>query len=281
MALLLVYPASLARLNARLKCPKNTRDDSSLTVALLPWKTSPTIYKPQNFQKPFDVRYGAMEPVVEKWKTHGIGSVYSAAARMSLKLLSFDDWVLPFMPGRNYCIWSYPVDPLPSDGGKKIDRLRVRPETKALLRILDETGAKNVGYNADLRVIFVHVGALRTINNLPSVTKWRSERFDVHFIAYGFHESVPKSRWGTHEVFPLGEFSLSLQFNRQVIITPTAGGIVTFTYRALLDDPYYAAQLIEKLHSHTLWTVYLLPSVLAVFIRRACVGDDPLTEYSR
>lgn len=57
------------------------------------------------------------------------------------------------------------------------------------------------------------------------------------------------------------------------------GGVVTFTFTALLENPVAVADIIEKIYSHRLWSCYILPSVFSMFIRLACPGTDPVVTY--
>lgn len=59
------------------------------------------------------------------------------------------------------------------------------------------------------------------------------------------------------------------------------GGVVTFTANALLESPLRTADLIEKIHKHPHWECYMLPSVLAIFVRLSCPGEDPLSLHAR
>lgn len=56
---------------------------------------------------------------------------------------------------------------------------------------------------------------------------------------------------------------------------------MTFTATALLESPFYVAELIEQIHKHPHWECYILPSVLAVFVRLSCPGEDPVSVYTR
>jgi len=109
-------------------------------------------------------------------------------------------------------------------------------------------------------VIFVHVGALRTLNKLPALADRRCKRPEIQFITYGSHESVKPIFWGFEQVFPVG-------------------GVVTFTFTALLENPVAIADIIERISSHRLWSCYILPSVLSKFIRLGCPGNDPIITY--
>jgi hypothetical protein len=107
------------------------------------------------------------------------------------------------MAGKEYCVWADSVEKSPKDSGKTLPK-PLRHETTLLKRLLDEIRAVNVGYKADLRAVFVHVGALRTLRRLPALMERLFKRPDVRFFTYGWHERVHPHQWGVREIFPVG-----------------------------------------------------------------------------
>jgi len=114
--------------------------------------------------------------------------------------LKFPKWLHDHMsqPNREFCIWNDGADGYP-----KLPYL----ETRWLLSILSHCRAKDAGRKADVRVVFVHVGAMKTLYKLPALVERRSRRPEIQFFTYGTHESVSPERWGIHEIFPLGVFN--------------------------------------------------------------------------
>lgn len=99
------------------------------------------------------------------------------------------------LPNRTYCAWwSF------EGGAEELSGL----ETKQLHGIMKACKAKNVGHKKDARVVFVHVGALQTLHQLPAFAERRCRRPEIHFYTYGTHMSVPRGRWGVHPIYPLG-----------------------------------------------------------------------------
>jgi hypothetical protein len=119
----------------------------------------------------------------------------------ALRILNFPQWLHDFIPGRNYCIWFAPVDGTQEESGLNI---KGKLDTQALVTILDRAQAKNVGYKTDVRVIFVHVGALNTLHRLPAFCERKLRCPELQFITYGKHPSVPEHRWGIREIYTLG-----------------------------------------------------------------------------
>lgn len=98
-------------------------------------------------------------------------------------------------PNQAYCVWWDS-----GDGTKDAPGL----ETRLLHAIMEECRAKDVGYKADVQAVFVHVGALKTINMLNALPERRAKRAELCFYTYGTHETVPREYWGIHGIFPIG-----------------------------------------------------------------------------
>jgi hypothetical protein len=90
-----------------------------------------------------------------------------------------------------YCVW-------PSVGERN------SLETDLLISILDRNGAKNAGFKGDVRLIFLHVGAMKSLSHLPALAEKRNKQPQIRFYTYGSHENVTPLRWQIREVFPIG-----------------------------------------------------------------------------
>lgn len=131
-----------------------------------------------------------------------IGGDHSAT---SLPNFRFPEWLHEFLPKQPFCVWFAPFDGTQDRHGTVLEG---KPETKRLLTILDRLKAKNVGYRKDLRVIFVHVGAIQTLHQLDAFRKRRFKCPHLQFITYGSHPTVPISRWGIREIYVLGSYGI-------------------------------------------------------------------------
>ncbi|KAF8078396.1 hypothetical protein FPV67DRAFT_1557732 [Lyophyllum atratum] len=240
----------------RFKAPFALQRPGSLVAALVPWtlmsaQLSKHSRKPPSTYLPFKAE---MEPIMkeERWeRTIRTKSTYHHA----LRVLKFPKWLHDFMSEegreRTFYIWSEP-----GDGTKRKPGM----ETHLLLAIMEQCGAKKPRHNlADTRVIFVHVGAIRTLYRLSGFQDICSTSLHIQFYTYGTHESVPPEYWGVREIYP-------------------CGGIVTFTPSAILDDPIGVLHRIQQVHSHPLWECYILPSTLGMIAKMYCQNesDDPL-----
>jgi hypothetical protein len=110
-----------------------------------------------------------------------------------IRMLKFPRSLYDFLllSARTYCIWP---------GGE-----RSSLETNSLIEILDRNGAKNVGLKGEVRVVFLHVGGMKSLPHLPGLAEKRSKQPQIRFYTYGTHEDVTPSRWHMREVFPIGE----------------------------------------------------------------------------
>lgn len=130
----------------------------------------------------------------------------------ALHILQFPKTLYDFVaaPNHPYCIWYAPGDCMPSGSGY---------ETSLLKEILSKCASKDVGYKAEARVIFVHVGALTRLQDLPGLAE-RRKHPNPRFITYGTYPSVPRERWGVRELYPIGMAILS---SKRMVYTHAMG----------------------------------------------------------
>ncbi|THH11778.1 hypothetical protein EW145_g413 [Phellinidium pouzarii] len=232
---MIVFPPSDKNLCKRLKIPPRYFVNDILVLALLPCHIPPSKYG-EMYYRPDNIKYSIHDEEVTK----ALKTVPKLAMRNSIQrdigILGFPEWFISFLPLRKYCIWTYRVTPTPKYG-------LARNDTQALQDVLKYLKAENVGHTGEVRVVFVHVGAVQTISRIHALADWRCNRPEIR------------------EIYPLG-------------------GIVTFSSDALLENPLGIADLIERIHSHPLWACYIHPSVLSVFVRLSCPGEDPVSAYS-
>lgn len=183
----------------RFNVPKDFQQSGTFVAALIPWALSP-LYQTHEWRKPFgpnapaDVALGLPMLDADRWD---FSLRTNPAYHHALHVLEFPKWLHDFMslPNRPYCVWWTPSDGTTSEPGL---------ETKLLHTIMEKCRAKNVGHKADVRVVFIHVGSLKTLHKLPALVERRNKRPDLQFFTYGSHETVSPQRWGIHEIFVLG-----------------------------------------------------------------------------
>jgi hypothetical protein len=211
VGVLVVFPSSLENLCSRFKVPDDMRQSGGLIVALFAWIRSEHL--DSKIQQPAVIRdeheNNVDLPVIPAdRRNHLIRN--DALYHHAIRILQFPSWLHDYMsmPNRPYCVWWTPGDGTISDKGL---------ETTLLISILNHCGAKNVGHKVDVRAVFVHVGALRTLYKFIALAERRSKRFEVQFITFGSHPSVPRDRWGIREIYPLG-VSLCLDLRKKSYI---------------------------------------------------------------
>ncbi|KZW02057.1 hypothetical protein EXIGLDRAFT_511641 [Exidia glandulosa HHB12029] len=138
-------------------------------------------------------------------------------------------------------------------------------ETADLFRALSATTAQWKKISEASHIIFIHLDHWRNLNKLPGLAHRRS-RADIQFWSYG---TSPLARAGTQggevrQIFPCGQ---CLRISRLAILRSdrsSAGGVVTFTARAIATHPEKVQELIKAIDQHPLWTCYIIPEVLGL-----------------
>ncbi|TFK40949.1 hypothetical protein BDQ12DRAFT_678640 [Crucibulum laeve] len=249
---ILLFPRSIERLSSAFRIPSELLVKGSLIATLLPWKLTPSQVamesrKPATLLIPSHTR---LQPTLEspRW----IRAIRTKLTyQHALHVLKFPLELHTFLSSRErpFCIW-YEV----GDGSKQ----NAGFETMLLYSIMEQCRASNVGKKADVRVVFVHVGALDTLHRLPALMERRAKTPHLRFYTYGTHESIMPEHWGIREIYP-------------------RGGVVTFTPTAILEDPMGTINRIRQLNQHPLWACYIHPSVLGIISTLCCKGRDPVS----
>ncbi|KAG5648146.1 hypothetical protein DXG03_006100 [Asterophora parasitica] len=242
--------------------PHEIKRNGSLVACLVPWSLASGqlqkhYRKPPNAYLPGKID---IEPLI-KDKTRWERTVKTKAAyQHAIRILQFPQWLSDYMSEegreRTYWVWSEG-----GDGTKKKPGM----ETLMLHAIMEQCRAKKPRSNlAETRVMFVHVGAVKTLHKFPGYLDFCSVASHVQFYTYGTHPTVPPPHWGVKEIYP-------------------CGGIVTFTPRTILEDPIRALRRIQQINSHPLWECYILPSTLGMVakLHGQKANDDPLALFDR
>lgn len=237
-----------------------------LIAALLPWKLT---IPPQSFRPPscfdLDVRQDLFLDKSRWERSLRLRPAYQHA----LRILQFPVGLHKFMsePNHSFDVWW--------DGGDGTKK-QAGVETYMLFSVMEQCRSKRVVFEprgniktsdprltsdhrnpAEPRVMFIHVGAVKTIRNLPGLLEF-SSRALTQFWTYGTHRSVASEHWGVREVYP-------------------CGGIVTFTPEAILSDYIDVLPKIQKICGHPMWACYIIPSVLGMIAKDE--GNDPLAMF--
>lgn len=184
-----------------------------MLAALLPWSLTVKEYKENQIHAvPSDlVPYtGLLDPqLLETLRKSGKGRklLQKPLFAEGLRIHNFDEATWDFLTRapRSYCVWHASADGTLAEPGY---------DTVTLTAVLDECNAKNVGYKSDVRVIFVHVGALPTLRKLQALAMRRCKQADLRIYSYGTHPTVHPDRWGLKELYPIGSLFMLYLFRR-------------------------------------------------------------------
>ena len=193
VAILLTFPPSMAELCKRFNAPEDFQSAVLVSTVIplsitakqkeLEWKDHTD--KPTKLAHQFD----KIVTAERRKNLLRFSPKYCRALRCLDFPKSLDDFLSSSV--RMYCVW-------PSVGERN------SLETDLLISILDRNGAKNAGFKGDVRLIFLHVGAMKSLSHLPALAEKRNKQPQIRFYTYGSHENVTPLRWQIREVFPIG-----------------------------------------------------------------------------
>ncbi|KAI0702474.1 hypothetical protein BC835DRAFT_1320860 [Cytidiella melzeri] len=260
VGLLVIFPPAITEICTLFRVPDYLSAQSTLLAALVPWSLTADEYVNNTSLQPLDnIRMtGQLDPDLQKvlsTNRQTLRLLQRPLFAQGLRIHKFTVEIYDFLTRspRSYCMWHSPPE------GKLDDS---KYETSLLVAVLDACGAKNKGYKSDVRVIFVHVGALSTLGKLPALAMRKCKQQDMRIYSFGTHSTVPPNRWGLREIYPIG-------------------GIVTFTPAALLEDPLGIYKLIKMVDQHPLWMCYVHPYVLAALFKQDYANSDPVAVVER
>ena len=191
-------------LNQRFNVPSDLLRPQSLVISLLPWQLS-TRQISMDWREPVSstlrkaVSIQPTLPDFARWER----SIRSKVSyHHALRLLQFPKELHDFMvreQARTFCVWW--------DGG---DNTNIKSyagiETNYLMSVMEQCRAGHVPTKTTTvaRVVFIHVGALKTVHKLPGLSERRGKHPSVRFYTYGTHDSVTPQFWGIREIWPCG-----------------------------------------------------------------------------
>ena len=268
----MLFPAGHPLATKFLKVPPGHASETPLQAALVPWELTAKEFCQAHWKARTSTLHPQLDPAfIPTLETAGRIVVTQRRYHQALHILGFPKALYDFMsaPNHPYCIWSAPGDEATSGPGY---------ETLLLKEILSTCASQEVGYKADARVVFVHVGALDKLHCLQALAERRAKRADVRFVTYGTHPNVSSERWGMREIYPMGTYSLQTTTSL-LMLTLLIGGIVTFTPSAIIQGHYRIFNRINEIAEHPAWECYVLPSVVAMVAKLSCQGVHPLQVY--
>lgn len=269
VGLLLVCPTALGSILDFFKCPKEPREGTDLVAVLVPWKVTVDNYQDKQWfatRRELYLKGGRMDSELNK-RTDGSRKLLNTDFNLGLRIHQFPPLVYEFLARtpRAYCIWHSPAD-----GPREAPGF----ETRILVAVLNALKARDVGLKTDVRVIFVHVGALKTFHKLGALAMRRCKQPDMRIYTYGTDRNVPPSRWYMREIYPVGtSLSNCLAHN---LTARCVGGVVTFTPLAMMRGLFDICDLIVRINKHVLWTCYIHPLAVGAIARMAYPREDPV-----
>ncbi len=272
-----MFPATNLILCKEYNVPSDLRKAGHFIAALLPWKIVGKKSRTHRLHRdPSDrthqfFRSGPQEVIQATERDLSLSK--EPSYHRAFSVLGFPKWLYNDLsdPEFKYCIWNKDGDGTQAEPGS---------ETMALKHILKERRAKDVGLKADAYVVFVHVGALKTLSALPALMERRMKRPDVQFMTYGTHHTIPPARWGMRLIYPLGKHYRRLRAACQLTCFLTTGGIATISPSVFVECPSAAYKLLDMLEQHPLWDCFVTPGVVALAARQT-QGSDPVSEFER
>ncbi|KAJ3541216.1 hypothetical protein NM688_g6118 [Phlebia brevispora] len=252
LGILFVYPSAMTDLSKFLQVPPEIQEGTRFIAALLMWSVTADDYKKNAWfptRRQLYAQGGRLDSELKK-RLAGSHKLSNALFALGLRIHRFTCPAYDFLgrTPRDYCLWYSPVDGTSNAPGF---------ETKTLQAVLSACKARNVGYKADVRVIFVHVGALKTFHSLVALGMRRCKQPDLRIYSYGTHETIPPDRWGLREIYPIG-------------------GIVTFTPLAIAQNPVGVFRLINRSEEHPLWASFIHPCTVAAVAKITSPDHDPV-----
>lgn len=167
VGLLIVFPTGHEISERLLKVPTTLAGETPLQVALLPWELTTKEFRAATWKSRSLTLEHTLDPAFAA-ALEATGRKVTTQRRFyqALHILGFPkslyDFLFQTQLPRPYCIWSEPGD-TPSAGA-------VGYETSLLREILAACPqTRDVGYKTDVRIVFVHVGALETLHMLPAL----------------------------------------------------------------------------------------------------------------
>jgi hypothetical protein len=197
------FPHIITTMCRRLKVPPDVQVAGSLVAVLLPWSISPS-QRSRDWRKPPSMYLSAdtrLEPMITD-KARWERSIRTKPSyQHAIRMLQFPQWLHRYMSeeeyNRTFTVWWDTGD---------VKKKKPGMETMLLYSIMEQCRAKNASSSSsDIRVAFVHVGALKSIHKFPSFVE-RCLKPHLLFYTYGTHESIPPEDWGVREIYPCGTY---------------------------------------------------------------------------
>lgn len=197
----IIYPASDDRTSDLFQISQVHSRAGQLFIVLAKWLMPPSKYHPANLL-PDEIRNAKHDEEFRSFKEVWPRSV-NADVEAAFRTLGLGMEIAAFLPSRQYCVWAH------QEGARSTtarDLANERNDTKALLELCASLRAEKVkSETPGARLVFIHVGSLRSIRKMPLLVERRCNRPEFRFFTYGTHECFKPSSWGIREIFSIGK----------------------------------------------------------------------------
>ncbi|KAI3617027.1 hypothetical protein WG66_004157 [Moniliophthora roreri] len=266
---IIVASSNIRALLQRLSVPLDLKNDAPLVAVLATWAL-PREKRAEDWRLPFKDRLRLADQM-RALDTEQDSTFRSAMwdegveerkpnLRMAVRILRYPRWMHDHMISgheRQYCVW-------PPPGQRDVTMEREVQDLMTIMKEYQNAEYKNLT-ETNVRVVFIHSKARKTIGKIQNLIEWRAKRIDTMFVVFGSC-SVPLHgndwRRGFWEIYPIG-------------------GVLTFTAHTLFNDACQILHKVRQIGIHQLWTGYIIPTVLGMAVRLAYekIDGDPLKDY--
>jgi hypothetical protein len=193
---LFLHPAFSHLING-FRIPLDFAKSGDLIAIILPWTLSPgQLENRVGTQKGYPP--APLRPTLEEKQWSQLLRTNSSYHR-GLRILGFPKDLQEYISQREsltYCIWAE----VPT-GSKQINM-----EAKLLEEVLKPLKARKVPGGSNCRIVFVHLGALKTLNRFPALAMKRAQHHQMSFYTFGTQGGTSTRFWCIEEIYPCGSW---------------------------------------------------------------------------
>jgi len=191
----LFFHPSFQYLVKGLRVPPDFWLPDELIAAILPWTLTPQQFKHEESGSHLDAS-SKLKPTMEIGQWHRSLRTLPKY-QLGLRILGFPSILHDFITSRKglpYSIW-------PDKQGPS----KVNLEVGLLDEVLKQLKATKVSHKVEARIVFVHVGHLRTLHLLPALVQRRADSQHITFYTFGSHDEVSPRSWTMDEIYRTGQ----------------------------------------------------------------------------
>ena len=191
---LFIHP-SFSHITNGFRIPLDFSQPGDLIAIILPWTLSPEQLENRVGSQKGDPPPPLVPTIDEKCWTHFLRT--NPLYHYALRILGFPKELYDFISqreGLTYSVWAE-VHP-----GSK----RINGEAKLLDEVLKPIKSRKVPGGSNCRIVFVHLGALKTLSRFPALASKRAQHHQMAFYTFGTQEGTATRFWRMEEIYPCG-----------------------------------------------------------------------------